>query len=155
MGAVREVPVTSRLPSSPPRTGDSALAPAARLVTLAAGLHLLAVGFHAAAHHLATVPNTPGQIAYILLVVILAPVLAFVMVRRGAVRPAALVLGIALLGSLIFGVAFHYVLPSPDLVATVTGHGSGLFATTSGVLAVADGVGVVLCWLAWRWAGQG
>ncbi len=155
MAAVREVPVTSE-PASPDAAADRNVpTPGARLVVLAACLHLLAVGLHAAAHHLAAVPNTPGQIVYIALVVILAPILALVMVRRHAVRSAALLLGVALLGSLIFGVAFHYLLQSPDLVATVTGHGSGLFATTSGILAVADGVGVVLSWLAWRWARRG
>ncbi|RMF70593.1 MAG: hypothetical protein D6740_08055 [Alphaproteobacteria bacterium] len=128
---------------------------ATRLVMLAAGLHLLAVGFHAAAHHLAEVPNTPGQIAFIVLVVILAPLWALVMTWRGLVRRAALLLGAALAGSLVFGGVFHYLLHSPDLVSAVTGHGSGLFATTSGILAVADVVGLVLSWLAWRWAGQG
>ncbi len=137
-----------------PEIADSVPASAGRLVVLAACLHLLAVGFHAAAHHLAAVPNTPGQIVYIVLVVILAPILALVMIGRRMVRAAALLLGVALVGSLVFGVAFHYVLHSPDLVATVTGHGSGLFATTSGILAVTDGVGVILCGLAWRWARQ-
>ncbi len=149
---MREVPVISESSSADSETAGDLPDSAGRLIVLAACLHLLAVGFHAAAHHLAVVPNTPGQIVYIVLVVILAPIVALAMVRRRAVSAAALLLGLALLGSLIFGVVFHYVLHSPDLVATVTGRGAGLFATTSGILALTDGVGVLLSWLAWRWA---
>ncbi len=117
---------------------------ACRLVVVLALLHLTAAGAHALAHHRAGVANTPGQIVFIVTVVMAAPAIAAALALRGRVAAATLLLAAALAGSFVFGLIFHYLVASPDHVAQVTGPHAALFRASAAVLAAVDGLGAAL-----------
>ena len=106
-------------------------------------------GLHGIAHQQAEVSISDLQFAYVFLVIFVAPIAAAVMLSferpKKIQRGGAWLLLISMLGSLIFGFAYHIVLPGPDNIFTVM-HGTSLnnsiFFTSSAILLVMiDGLG--------------
>lgn len=85
------------------------------------------------------------QNAYVLIVILLAPLVALVLSFTRYIRPALWLLLISMLGSLIFGGLYHYVIISPDHVAHLpAGSAQGTFRTTALLLLVTEACGVIV-----------
>jgi hypothetical protein len=108
------------------------------------GFHFLAVALHSAAHEALSVKATAGQLAFIIPVIIFAPVAAGFMLLRFERAGAALLLA-SMLGSFVFGVYYHFVADTIDHVAHVARMGpaswSAVFRATAYLLAVSEAAG--------------
>jgi hypothetical protein len=116
------------------------------LVVLA---HIIVNGLHAIAHQQVEVSISDLQFAYVFLVIFVAPIAAAGMLSfnrpKKMQQVGAWLLLVSMLGSLLFGFAYHMVLPSPDNIFTVM-HGPSLnnaifFTSTAILLVIIDGLG--------------
>jgi hypothetical protein len=120
-----------------------------RVAALALGLHLVANAAHGVPHTAIPVPLAPWQWAFVFGGIVLAPVAAFALLRRGRARAGASLFAVSMAASLAFGAYFHYATPNPDHVNAVpAGPWRGPFRATA-LLVVADALGVLVgAWLA-------
>jgi hypothetical protein len=107
-------------------------------------LHLLITVPHGLAHSSMHIEMNSWQNIYILLVINVLPLVAVFLIWKRL--PASfLLLLVAMLGSLIFGVYYHFVAPGPDNVAEVGSHDwTRTFQITAVLLAVSELAGVVV-----------
>jgi hypothetical protein len=98
----------------------------------AVGAHLVVNLTHAAAHVALEIDPPPGSMLFILIVTFATPVLGFAILLRWPLAGATLV-GASMLASLVFGVAYHFVIDSSDRCDHV---GDGLWAATFRATAV-------------------
>jgi hypothetical protein len=116
------------------------------LVVLA---HIIVNGLHSVAHQQAEVSISDLQFAYVFLVIIVAPIAAAVMLSfnrpKRMQRGGAWLLLVSMLGSLLFGFAYHIVLPSSDNIFTVmcgpSLNNAIFFTSTAIILMIIDGLG--------------
>lgn len=112
--------------------------------------HLLVVVVHGLAHGLIPVDQPPLQQAYVVVVVVLGPLVALALVRRGSVRAGAALLAVSMAGSLVFGGVLHFVLDTPDHVAAVPADPWRLpFRLSAVLLVVTEALGTVAGALLW------
>jgi len=115
------------------------------IVTLAVLLHLLVVLLHGRAHTELGVGLSNWQQAYVMLVILLAPLVAMVMSWTRLARAGVWLLFLSLLGALIFGGVYHYIVISNDHVAHLPpGDARGLFQVTAVLLLVTETAGVLV-----------
>jgi hypothetical protein len=114
-------------------------------VTIAVLAHLIVVLLHGQAHTRLGVGLSNWQNLYVLIVIVLAPVVALVLSFTRYVRAGLWLLLASMLGSLIFGACYHYVIISPDHVAHLpAGDARGLFRVTAALLLITEMFGVVV-----------
>jgi len=107
--------------------------------------HLVVSIVHGRAHESLTVGLSSWQNLYVLTVIVIVPLIAMVLIWTRLARPGLLLLVISMAGSLIFGVAYHYVVISPDHVSHIPlGDAQGLFRTTALLLVLAELFGVAV-----------
>lgn len=80
--------------------------------------HFLTVVLHSVAHEILSVKATPAQLAFIIPVIILAPVVAGFILTKFRVAGTVLLL-VSMLGSFIFGLYYHFIADTIDHVAHV------------------------------------
>jgi hypothetical protein len=115
------------------------------IVTLAVLLHLVVVLLHGRAHTELGVGLSNWQQAYVMLVILLAPLVAMVMSWTRLARAGVWLLFLSLLGALIFGGVYHYIVISNDHVAHLPpGDARGLFQVTAVLLLVTETAGVLV-----------
>lgn len=125
-----------------------------RLTALAVVVfHFVVVVLHSIAHEVLAVKATPAQLAFIIPVIIVAPVVAGLM-RRRLEKSGMVLLTASMVGSFVFGVYYHFVADTIDHVAHVAHlqpvFWSQMFQVTAYLLAVSEmfGAMVGLIWLA-------
>jgi hypothetical protein len=112
-------------------------------VTIAILAHLVVVVFHGQAHTRLGVGLTDWQQQYVLIVIVVAPLIAFVLSLTRYAKAGLWLLFASMLGSLIFGVCYHYIIVSPDHVSHLPpGEARGLFRATALALLVTETFGV-------------
>jgi Na+/proline symporter len=88
-----------------------------------------------------------SQLLFIAIVITIAPLLAGLLIWRGATRAGAIMLALSMAGSLVFGVYHHFVLISPDHVSHLPGIPGTIpvimFQVTAVLLALLEGLGVI------------
>lgn len=115
-------------------------------------IHFVVVVLHSIAHNKLPVEATPAQLAFILPVIIVAPVVAVIMLAKFE-KAGMVLLTASMLGSLVFGVYYHFVADTIDHVAHVMHREPHLWAQmfliTSYLLAIAEAaaVAVGVIWL--------
>ena len=115
------------------------------LVTIAVVAHLIVNVLHGQAHTRLGVGLSDWQQAYVLVVILAAPLVALGLSFTRYVRVGLWLLLLSMLGSLIFGLCYHYVIISPDHVAHLpSGEARGLFQVTAALLLVTEAFGVVV-----------
>jgi glucan phosphoethanolaminetransferase (alkaline phosphatase superfamily) len=123
--------------------------PIVRYGVLVVSAHIIVNGLHAIAHQLVEVSISNLQFTYVLLVIFVAPVAAAVMLSfnrpKKMQRGGAWLLLVSMLGSLLFGFAYHIILPGSDNIFTVM-HETSLnnamfFTSTAIILMMIDGLG--------------
>ena len=120
-------------------------------VIIAVLVHLIVSWFHGQAHTRLGVGLSAWQQMYVFVVIFLAPLVALALSFTRYVRAGLLLLLVSMLGSLIFGAVYHYVIVSPDHVAHLpAGEAQGLFRVTAVLLLITEAFGVVVAALALR-----
>jgi hypothetical protein len=99
--------------------GETAKPGALRLALLTIIVHAVVVSLHSAAHQVLGVEASPGQLIYIVLVIMVAPLAAGILLWKRLKTEGALLLIGSLYGSFVFGVFNHFVAMSPDHVKRV------------------------------------
>ena len=121
------------------------------LVTIAVLAHLIVSWFHGQAHTRLGVGLSDWQQMYVFVVIFLAPLVALALSFTRYVRAGLWLLFASMLGSLVFGAVYHYVIVSPDHVAHLpVGEARGLFRLTAVLLLITEALGVVVAALALR-----
>jgi len=117
--------------------------------------HFVIVVLHSIAHQILPVPATPAQLAFIVPVIIVAPIVAGFMLLKFETA-GMLLLAASMLGSFVFGLYYHFIADTIDHVAHVTQMQpvlwSQMFQATSYLLAISEAAGAAigLVWLARR-----
>lgn len=110
-------------------------------------VHLVVVVLHSIAHNVLPVEATPAQLAFIVPVILVAPVVAAVMLVKFE-KAGMVLLTASMLGSLVFGIYYHFIADTIDHVAHVAHREplfwSQMFQVTSYLLAITEAAGVVV-----------
>src|SRR6185369_14137655 len=107
--------------------------------------HLVVSIVHGRAHEGLRVGLSNWQNIYVLTVILIAPLIAMLLTWTRLARSGLILLMISMAGSLIFGVAYHYVVISPDHVSHIPpGDAQGLFRTTALLLVLTEIFGVAV-----------
>ena len=107
--------------------------------------HLLVSMVHGRAHEQLAVGLSNWQNIYVLTVIVIAPLIAVILIWTRLARLGLVLLVISMAGSLIFGVAYHYVVISPDHVSHLPpGDAQGLFRSTALLLVLTELFGVAV-----------
>lgn len=118
-------------------------------MTIVVLAHLVVNLLHGNAHTSLGVGLSSWQTVYVLSVILLAPLLALVLSFTRYLRAALWLLLLSMLGSLIFGFLYHYIIISPDHVAHLPpGDARGLFRATALLLLVTEALAVVVAAMA-------
>ena len=117
-----------------------------RLSIAIIGLHVMVTGAHGAAHSTLKILMNGWQNAYILVVIFLLPLVAGYLIWK-RVRGGYLILFLSMLGALVFGGYYHFVLAGADNVSTVAHHASHswaqVFQVSAVLIALVESAGVV------------
>ena len=109
--------------------------------------HFVLVLLHSIAHEVLSVKATPAQLSFIIPVIIVAPVVAgFILAKH--YKAGTVLLAASMLGSLVFGVYYHFIADTIDHVSHVAhlqpAFWSQMFRATAYLLAISELVGVVV-----------
>ena len=109
-------------------------------------LHAVVTVAHSAAHMSLGILMNGWQTAYIFVVIVLLPLVAGFLIWKRA-RGGYLILFLSMLGALVFGGYYHFVLAGADNVSTVSHHAmrswAQLFQVSAALLALVEFAGVV------------
>ena len=121
------------------------------MATIAVLAHLIVAVVHGQAHTRLGVGLSNSQQLYVLAIIVLAPLVALALSYTRYARAGLWLLLASMLGSLIFGVVYHYIIISPDHVAHLpSGEARGLFRVTAVLLSITETFGVVVAAMALR-----
>ena len=131
------------------RRRSSSYRTVAWLVTIAVLAHLVVNVLHGRAHTELAVGLSSWQQFFVIAVILLAPLVALVLSWTRYIKAGLWLLLAAMLGSLIFGICYHYIIISNDHVAHLPpGAARGTFRVTALLLAVTEIVGVAVAAIA-------
>src|SRR5262249_40503983 len=85
--------------------------------TVAVLVHLVVSIVHGRAHDQLVVGLSNWQNTYVMTVIVVAPLIAMALIWTRYAHAGLVLLVISMAGSLIFGVAYHYIVISPDHVS--------------------------------------
>jgi hypothetical protein len=128
-----------------------------RLSIVVIALHAVVTVAHSAAHMSLNILMNGWQNAYIFVVIVLLPLVAAYVIWKRA-RGGYLILVLSMLGALLFGGYYHFVLAGADNVSTVAHHASRswaqLFHASAVLLVVVEAAGVVVAAIGLRGSGR-
>ena len=108
-------------------------------------IHLVVNLLHGRAHTELQIGLSSFQLLFVVGVIMLAPLLAMVFLWTKHQRLGLVLLTASMAGACLFGLYYHFVVPSPDHVAHVpAGFWGDLFRMTAVVLALSEALGSVL-----------
>jgi uncharacterized membrane protein YtjA (UPF0391 family) len=110
-----------------------------RLSIALIALHAIVTVAHSAAHMNLNILMSGWQNVYIFVVIVLLPLVAGYLIWKRA-RGGYLILFLSMLGALVFGGYYHFVLAGADNVSTVAHHASRSWAQVFQVSAVLLGL---------------
>ena len=114
-------------------------------MTIAVIAHFIVVVLHGQAHTRLGVGLSGWQQTYVLGVIVVAPLIALALSFTRFASAGLKLLLASMLGSLIFGACYHYVIISPDHVAHLpAGDARGMFRITALLLLVTELFGVAV-----------
>ena len=110
-------------------------------------IHFVVVVLHAIAHNVLPVNATPAQLAFIVPVIVVAPLVAAAMLVKFE-KAGMVLLTASMLGSFVFGVYYHFIADTIDHVAHVAHREplfwSQMFQLTAYLLAISEAAGVAV-----------
>ena len=108
-------------------------------------IHFVVNLLHARAHTELQIGVSSFQLLFVVGVIMIAPLLAMVFLWAQRQRLGLVLLTASMAGAFLFGLYYHFVLPSPDHVAHVpAGFWGDVFRMTAVVLALSEALGFVL-----------
>lgn len=114
-------------------------------ITIVVLAHLVVNLLHGNAHTSLGVGLSTWQTLYVLAVILVAPLLALGLLFTRYSRAGLWLLSASMLGSLIFGFLYHYIIISPDHVSHLPpGTAQGMFRVTAVLLLITEALGVVV-----------
>lgn len=114
-------------------------------VTIVVVAHLIVNLLHGQAHTSLGVGLSNWQQVYVIAVILLAPLVALLFIFTRYARAGLWFLFASMLGSLIFGACYHYVIISHDHVAHLpVGDARSMFRVTAMLLLLTEACGVVV-----------
>jgi hypothetical protein len=123
--------------------------PIVRYAILLVLAHIVMNVIHGTAHQQLGVSISDFQSAYVFLVTLVAPIVAVIMLlflnKTNILLGGAWLLFVSMLASLLFGIVYHIVIPSPDNIFTVMQNPSlysVVFTSTAILLLIVEGVGI-------------
>jgi hypothetical protein len=120
-------------------------------VTIVVLAHLVINLLHGRAHTDLGVGLTTWQYIFVMTVILLAPLIALVLSWTRYAGAGLWLLFVSMLGSLIFGFCYHYIIISNDHVAHLpAGDARGMFRMTALLLLITEALGVILAAIAVR-----
>ena len=87
------------------------------LVVLVVVLHAVASAWHGRAHEQLAVALTPAQTAFVYAVILAAPLIGAALTWTRFARAGLWTVFVSMLGALLFGIYYHYIVVSPDHIA--------------------------------------
>jgi len=116
------------------------------MAALIVTVHLLVVLAHGKAHLLLHIQANAWQSTFIAVVIVIGPVLALALLWMRLRGIGFVLLSITMAGSLVFGVAYHFVVPGSDNALELhSGYWESLFRTTAIWLAVIEAGAIAWC----------
>jgi hypothetical protein len=116
--------------------------------TVLALIHLVINILHGQAHTELHIGLSSFQLLFVVGVIFISPLLAMVLLWTQRQRLGLVLLTASMAGACLFGLYYHFVVPSPDHVAHVPeGFWGDIFRVTAVLLAIVEGTGVALGWL--------
>jgi hypothetical protein len=110
-------------------------------------IHFVVVLVHSIAHEKLPVKATPAQLTFIIPVIVVAPVLAGLLLLKFE-KAGTILLTASMLGSLVFGVYYHFIAHTIDHVAHVARmqplYLSQMFTVTAYLLAISEAAGTAV-----------
>jgi hypothetical protein len=110
-------------------------------------IHLLVTVWHGNAHQALGVLLPPEKMAFVYLVIVVAPVVGGSLVWTRYALAGAWVFALSMLGALLFGAYHHYVSVSPDHISHLPGGSASAqsaFVISAASLALLELAGTVL-----------
>jgi hypothetical protein len=108
-------------------------------------IHLVINLLHGRAHTELQIGLSSFQLLFVVGVILLGPLLAMVLLWTQYQRFGLMVLTVSMAGACLFGLYYHFVLPSPDHVAHVpAGFWGEVFRITAVLLALSEALGSIL-----------
>ena len=108
-------------------------------------LHLPVLLIHGAAHGGESVIPSLVDTVFIVSVIWTAPLVSVVLLKRQRWQLGSMLFLAAMLGSLVFGVSNHFMMPGPDNVASVpAGFWQAFFQISALLLAIMEAIGTLL-----------
>jgi hypothetical protein len=123
--------------------------PSNRIAYLLVVVHVVASGLHGWSHFYAGVATTFVQNVFIATIIVVIPPLAAALIALRRWYLGYALLFSSMVGSLMFGIAFHFVADTPDSVVNVCGAGARIFFVSAVLLALTELTGTV--WAAYCW----
>lgn len=118
-----------------------------RIALAVVAAHFLVVVLHSIAHQTLSVNASPAQLAFIVPVIIVAPVVAGFMLPKFE-KFGTVLLTVSMIGSFVFGVYYHFIAETIDHVAHVAQlephRWSQMFVATSYLLAITEMLGTIV-----------
>ena len=113
--------------------------------------HLVIAYLHGEAHASLGVGLVAWQWAYVYGVITVAPLVAMALYWTRWRAAGALLLGVSMLGSFLFGVYHHFMAVSPDHVHHLPeGDAQGVFVATAYLLAISEAAIAAFGFWSWR-----
>jgi len=110
-------------------------------------IHFVVVVLHSIAHQVLPVQATPAQLAFIVPVIVLAPLVAAIMLAKFE-KAGMVLLTASMMGSFLFGIYYHFIADTIDHVAHVAHREplfwSQMFQITSYLLAITEVAGAAV-----------
>jgi len=108
-------------------------------------IHLAFVLLHNQAHMELQIWGSSFQLVFVVGVIMIAPLLALVLLWTSRQRLGLVLLTASMAGACVFGLSYHFIIPSPDHVAYVpAGLWGDVFRMSAVVLALSEALGAVL-----------
>jgi Na+/proline symporter len=108
-------------------------------------IHLVINLLHGRAHTELQIGLSSFQLLFVVGVIMIGPLLALALLWTRRQRLGLVLLTASMVGACLFGLYYHFVVPSPDHVAHVPeGYWGELFRVTAVLLALSEALGSVL-----------
>jgi hypothetical protein len=124
---------------------------AIRFALYAVVAHAAVLVAHSAAHEILGVKASPAQLVFIVAVIIVAPLVAGLLLWKRKEKAGALLLTCSMIGSLLFGVYYHFIADTTDHVSHVARMSPAgwavVFQATALLLALIEAFGAWAGWL--------